>query len=151
MNKAYTDGACRLGNPGLCSVAFVVYFKVDGKDHTYQHARVLPGRNTNNVAEYEALLDLLKWADAEGIRNLMINCDSNLVVSTVNMKAETNLPHLKPLVSLAYGLLVRGAHVLRHVDGHSGLEGNELADQLCNEVLDKYMGSEDFTREWINV
>lgn len=150
MNKAYTDGACRLGNPGLCSCSFVVYFDIDGNEHAYQHARVLPGRNTNNVAEYEALLDLLKWADIEGVRNLMILSDSQLVVSTVNMKAETTLPHLKGRVSLAYGLMVRGGHRLKHTFGHIGVEGNELADKLCNEELDKYMASEEFKKEFTN-
>lgn len=145
MIVAYTDGACRLGNPGLCSVAYVIYDK-DGVKGIY--GRVLLGRNTNNVAEYTALIDLLKWAEANGVRNIMINCDSELVVNQVNQKYAINKPELKKFANLAYALLVRGAHVLVHVKGHDGDIGNEAADQYCNKLLDDYMATEEFRKEW---
>jgi ribonuclease HI len=135
--KAYTDGACRISNPGLCSSAFVVY-----KDNQifYREGRVLEGMQTNNTAEYTALLDLLMWAEKENVRNLIIHCDSALVVNQTNQQWECNKPDLKKLSAQAYGMLIRGAHVLKHIKGHDGNEGNEAADALCNVLLDEYQG-----------
>lgn len=131
----YTDGACRVSNPGLCSSAFVVYVN-NTLDH--QQGRVLEGLQTNNTAEYTALIDFLKWADANGVRNARIHCDSALVVNQTNQQWECNKPDLRKLSTQAYGLLVRGAHMLMQIKGHDRIEGNEKADKLCNELLDKY-------------
>lgn len=139
MRNAYTDGAVRRGNPGIASAGFVVYNE-DGTT-CWKWAFVLDNGTvlrTNNEAEYAALIDLLQWAEEHEVRNMMIHCDSKLVVETVNLRSQTDMPHLKSKVALAYGLLVRGQHVLRHIHGHSGYVGNELADKLCNEVLDEW-------------
>jgi ribonuclease HI len=131
---AFCDGACRLSNPGLCSSAFVVY--KDGK-LLHKQGRVLEGLQTNNIAEYTALLDFLLWAENLGIRNAFINCDSKLVVEQTNQRWNCDKAELKGKSQLAYGLLIRGAHTLRHIKGHAGNYGNEEADALCNELLDK--------------
>jgi ribonuclease HI len=137
MKQVYTDGAVRLGNPGLCSAAYVVYN--DDGTTCFEHSRVLyDGLHTNNEAEYAALIDFLTWATTNGVSNTIIHCDSQLVVEQVNQRAACNFDHLKPKMALAYGLLVRGRHVLRHIKGHAGYVGNERADQLCNEALDKW-------------
>lgn len=145
MIKAYTDGACRISNPGLCSAAFVVY----GEENVHNHkqGRVLPGLNTNNIAEYTALIDLLQWADKNTVRNIVIHCDSKLVVEQVNRRWDCLKPELKGLCSLAYGLLVRGGHMLKHVKGHSGVVGNEAVDALCNELLDEYQKNKESVLE----
>lgn len=132
--NAYCDGACR-GNPGLCSVSFVVY---KGEKLWHKQGRVLEGKHSNNEAEYVALLDLLKWADKNAVKNIAIYCDSTLIVYQVTQKWSCNKPELKPMCSLAYGLMVRGGHTLKHVKGHNGNVGNEAADALCNELLNKY-------------
>lgn len=64
-----------------------------------------------------------------------------LVVEQTNQRWVCDKPDLKKLMSLAYALLVRGGHALRHIDGHSGHQGNEEADALCNELLDQWMNS----------
>lgn len=137
MINVYTDGACRLSNPGLCSSAFVVY-----KDGVivYREGRVLEGLQTNNTAEYTALFDFLMWAEKNNVRNAIIHCDSALVVNQTNQQWACNKPELKKASTQAYGLIVRGAHVLKHIKGHDGNEGNEAADALCNVLLDEYQG-----------
>jgi len=135
----YTDGACRVSNPGLCSSAFVVY--KDGKLF-HKQGRVLERLQTNNVAEYTALLDFLLWAGNSDVRNAFISCDSKLVVEQVNQKWKCDKLELKPMMNLAYGLLVRGAHVLKHIKGHSGVQGNEEADALCNALLNSHQKEE---------
>jgi len=136
MIKAYTDGACRGGNPGFCSCAWVlVWPNNDVSKHGYYLG---PERRTNNYAEYQGLIKLLEHLYTHSIRNVIIHCDSKLVVNQVNQKWEVNSDDLRPLMSKAYGLLVHGAHVLKHVKGHDGNKGNEIADKLCNEVLDEH-------------
>lgn len=132
MINAYTDGACRLGNPGICSCAWVLS---EGavKSRGYYLG---PERHTNNYAEYQGVIKLLEYLYTNAIRNVVIHCDSTLVVNQVNQKWEINSDELRPLMSKAYGLLVHGAHVLKHVKGHDGIEGNEAADRVCNAVLD---------------
>jgi len=132
MITAYTDGACRVSNPGLCSASFVVY-KDNAKYH--EQGRVLEGRHTNNESEYTALLDLLEWLYAQSIRNVVIHSDSKLVVNQTLHNWECN-GDLRPLMSKAYGLLVQGCHALKHIKGHEGNKGNERADELCNAMLD---------------
>ena len=135
LRKAYCDGACRAGNPGETSCAFAVF----NGDNLYTSAsRYLgPELHTNNYAEYQGLLDLLKWANQFGMLNLEIFCDSRLVVEQVNDDWDVNSEDLKPLWLLAYTLRIRGNHTLRHIKGHSGDPGNEFVDKLCNEALDK--------------
>jgi len=135
--NAFTDGACRIGNPGLCSCAWVIYRGKDEGD--FMGYYLGPKLHTNNYAEYMGLIYLLEWAYERGVRNLIIHCDSKLVVNQVNQKWAVNSEELRPLMSKAYGLLVEGCHVLNHVKGHDGVEGNVRADAICNEVLDKYL------------
>jgi ribonuclease HI len=93
--------------------------------------------HTNNYVEFQGLLDLLKWAETTKISKLEIFCDSALVVNTVNGVWELKSEDLRPLWLLATALKVRGQHTLKHVDGHAGNEGNELADWFCNDILNK--------------
>jgi ribonuclease HI len=131
MIKAYSDGACR-GNPGPSSCAYVIYN--DRKEEIDVGAREL-GIKTNNDAEYEGLLDALHALDSLNIKNADIYCDSALVVNQVNGVWNIS-PKFRDRQAHAYLFLVRGGHTLIHVDGHSGIKGNERADQLCNNVLD---------------
>ncbi len=134
--RAYTDGACRCGNPGETSAAFAVF--LPGGELLQSHARYLgPDLHTNNFAEYVGLLDLLRWAAMNGpYLNLDIFCDSKLVVEQVNDNWDVNSADLLPLWREAYALLKRGGHTLTHIRGHQGDPGNEYVDRLCNEVLD---------------
>lgn len=132
--RGYCDGACRGGNPGQCSCAFAV--DIDG--HWYEHSRYLgPEKHTNNYAEYQGLLDLLKWAESEKVFGLEIFCDSELVINQVTGKWGVHREELVNLCGLAVALKVRGNHTITWVRGHNGDAGNELVDKLCNECLDK--------------
>jgi ribonuclease HI len=139
MWTAYTDGACRVSNPGVCSCAFAVFD--DDLKLVHQEARWLgPELHSNNFAEYSGLHDLLVWAYRKDVKGLLIYCDSKLVVEQVNQRWECSTPGLKFLQSNSYALLVVGKHSLTHIRGHEGIPGNELVDRLCNEVLDEVQG-----------
>ena len=136
MITAYTDGAVRVSNPGMASCAWVLY--KDGKEVTHESRYLGPELRTNNYAEYMALLDLLQYLCESHIRNVIIHCDSKLVVNQVNDMWDVNEQALIPLWVKAYGLLIHGCHVLKHVKGHDGNPGNEAVDRLCNDVLDQH-------------
>lgn len=129
---AYTDGACRGGNPGRCASAFVVY--EDGAE-IFRNGALLPGVNSNNFAEYTGLINFLVWAHANGIKNVSVFSDSKLVVCQVNSRWKVR-DSLIPLCFQAQRLMQSGGHTITHVRGHSGVLGNEIADEICNEVLD---------------
>lgn len=135
---AFTDGACRGGNPGFCACAWVLYTGEDAG--TFDGRYLGPERHTNNYAEYAALILLLEYLYCRKLRNVIIYSDSKLVVNQTLQKWAVESDDLRPLMSKAYGLLVQGCHVLKHCDGHSGVEGNEAADKLCNEILDMHKG-----------
>jgi ribonuclease HI len=134
MLTAYCDGACRGGNPGFTSAAFVVY---DGDAEKFLGKYYLgPERHTNNHAEFMALLYLLHALDHYGMKRVSIYSDSKLVVNTVTQQWLTNAEDLKTPVFKAYAMLVRGNHTLEHCKGHDANKGNERADTLANECLD---------------
>lgn len=138
MTTAYCDGACRVSNPGLCSCAFAIYEA--GKPVSSAGFFLGPELHTNNYAEYQSLLHLLSALRSKGLTNVVIYTDSKLVVEQVNGNWKCNKEDLKQFMYSAYAQLIAGRHQLRHIKGHDGNEGNELVDQLCNEVLDREQG-----------
>jgi ribonuclease HI len=135
MKTAYTDGAVRVSNPGVASCAWVLY---DGEVEVKHNAYYLGDGRTNNYAEYQALIYLLVDLYNNNIRNVIIHSDSELVVNQVNQNWETKTTETKRDAAIAYGLLMKGCHVLKHVKGHDGNKGNERADELCNQCLDAH-------------
>lgn len=133
---AYTDGACRLSNPGLCAAGFIIY---DGGIEIHRRCRVLDGMNTNNVSEYTGMIDLLEWANILKLRGMTIHCDSMLVVNQSQGRWAVK-PELEKYAARCFDLLTRGGHTLLHVKGHDGDAGNEAVDRLCNETLDQHQG-----------
>jgi ribonuclease HI len=133
--ECFTDGACRRSNPGVTACAFALY-----KDGTLVESQgfFLGKLFSNNYAEYQGLLKALEYLEYKALRNVRIFCDSKLVVEQVCQRWNVNSEELRPIMIKAYALLVRGAHMLNHCKGHSGVEGNELADFLCNAVLDEW-------------
>jgi ribonuclease HI len=146
---AYVDGACRVSNPGLAASSWVLY-DVNNAGEQYEietWAVVHPGLNTNNFAEYMALLGLLLWAEKASVERILIYSDSKLVVEQVNQRWGV-AAHLKNMANMGIVMLIRGKHELRHMRGHDKdprvelHEGNNRADELCNEVLDEFQAKE---------
>lgn len=136
VKTAYTDGACRGGNPGFTSCAWVLYAGED--EGTFGGRYLGPERHTNNYAEYMGLILLLEHLYLHSTRNVIIHSDSELVVNQVNQSWQINQEDLRKMATKAYGLLVAGCHVLKHVKGHYECKGNIRADQICNELLDQH-------------
>jgi ribonuclease HI len=136
MKNAYTDGACRGGNPGFTSCAWVLYDSAMEGQEVSGGKYLGPERHTNNYAEYQGLILLLEHLYFSGTRNVIIHSDSELVVNQTLGNWTINQDDLRLFAAKCYGLLTQGCHVLKHIKGHNGDRGNERADALCNAILD---------------
>jgi len=128
--RAAVDGGSR-GNPGPAAWAVAVL----AEDGTYVegHAGAL-GRATNNVAEYHALIEALRLAEARGIAELEVRADSELIVRQVEGRYKVRHPDLIPLHAEAMRRIrALKAFRIRHVPR----ESNRDADRLVNRVLDR--------------
>src|ERR687884_473171 len=124
----HIDGASR-GNPG--DAAYAVVVTVPGQS-PIEEAGLL-GTETNNVAEYTALIKALEKAKHLGLRKLLIHSDSELIVKQVRGEYKIKNEDLKWLADEAKTLMKDFASVtLTHVPR----EQNKRADELCNQVLD---------------
>jgi len=141
MITAYCDGANRISKPGMAACAWMIR----SSNGTVIHdAHFLgPEPHTNNFAEYQGLLRLLRHLHEKEYSDVLIHCDSMLVVEQVNGRWDVKHKELLPFVNEAYGLLTAGHHRLVHVRGHgknanaTDNEGNDFVDKLCNQVLDQ--------------
>ena len=128
--SVYIDGASR-GNPGPASVG-IVFKNADGVTLKKKGARI--GANTNNVAEYMALVLALQQALMDGVKELDVFTDSELLAKQFNGDYKVKEETLKLLFLLATHLKqgfkkLAVAHVPR--------EQNKLADEEANRALDQ--------------
>jgi ribonuclease HI len=123
------DGASR-GNPGPAAYAVVIR-DADGK-LVLELAKKF-GRDTNNVAEYYALLAALDFATTHGITALRIRSDSELLVRQMQGRYKVKSEDLKPLHERA-SILSR--QLKYFVIEHVRREQNRDADALANIALD---------------
>lgn len=129
----YTDGASR-GNPGPASYGFVVE---DGAGNIlHKEGRVI-GITTNNVAEYTAVLEALKFVKNSlsfKYSSISLKADSKLVAGQLSGNFKIKSKHLMPIIQkiqiLAYEL---GTITY----GYIPREENKIADELANQALDK--------------
>lgn len=126
----YCDGGSR-GNPGPAASAFVV---TEGKDVLYKESKYL-GIETNNVAEYNAVLIAINWvSDAKPKGEIIINLDSQLVERQLNGFYKIKSPKLKVLFDQIKFLILNSSLLIKFVWNYR--TDNELADELVNETLD---------------
>ncbi|HUA00920.1 MAG TPA: reverse transcriptase-like protein [Candidatus Aquilonibacter sp.] len=129
VHVANIDGASR-GNPGPASYA-VILRDPDGKVILELGKKL--GRDTNNVAEYYALLAALDYAATHQIPALRIRSDSELLVRQMQGRYKVKSPDLKPLYERASKLARQFEYfVIEHVRR----ESNREADALANLALD---------------
>ena len=76
----FVDGACR-STCNLSSAAWAIY---DPHGELLDLQGMCLGRTTNNVTEYCVVIELLVEAINLGIRALVVNLDSQLVVHQLN-------------------------------------------------------------------
>jgi ribonuclease HI len=131
--RANIDGGSR-GNPG--PAAYGVYIR-DPKGEPVARLKKFIGRMTNNVAEYYGLIAALDYVEAQGIRALRIESDSELLVKQMKGLYKVRSPELAPLYERARKMAsaldsFRIDHVYR--------EHNREADALANQAMDEVEG-----------
>lgn len=130
VHVANIDGASR-GNPGPASYAVVLR---DAAGKVILELAKNLGRETNNVAEYYALLAALDYATSHGIRALRIRSDSELLVRQMQGRYKVKSADLKPMHERASKL----ARQLEYFAiEHVRREMNRDADELANVALDQ--------------
>jgi len=138
--KIFTDGGCE-PNPGQAGSGLAVYR--DGIISELWYGLYNPA-GTNNTAELNALFQALLMAEKE-VQNkstVAIFCDSKYSIQCITQWAINwekkgwkkpggeikNLDLIKPMFALY--MKIRKSIQILHVNGHVGVEGNELADRM---------------------
>ncbi len=136
----YTDGACR-GNPGPGGWGAVLGFQEQSKQ-----LKGYDPETTNNRMELKAVIEALRALKRSC--EIELNTDSKYVMQGINewmpnwKRNGWKTAARKPVknVDLWQQLddeIERHNVDWRWVKGHSGVEGNELADQLANLAIDE--------------
>ena len=129
---AFTDGGSR-GNPGPAGYGVLVK---DAGGRTVAELSEFLGIQTNNFAEYSALLAALDYAVQHNLERLHVISDSELMVKQMRGQYRVQSPDLRPLYEEAKRRAARLAgfrieHVLRGK--------NKRADELANQAMDRGM------------
>ena len=138
--KIYTDGGCE-PNPGKAGSGIAVYRNERLAELWYG---LYNPHGTNNTAELNALHQAMLMAQEELIqkRSVVIFCDSKYAIQCITQWAAgwqkkgwkkaggeiKNLELIQGMFAL-YQALKSNLEIL-HVNGHVGVEGNELADRM---------------------
>lgn len=137
---AFADGACK-PNPGAAAVGAVVFDPV-GREvwrgglylgERFVFEGIFVERGTNQIAELIAVVHGLAHVP-DGVP-IVVRTDSRYAVGlgTGTWRANAN----RELVALVRQVVAeRGARV-QWVPGHTGIVGNEVADQLANAELER--------------
>lgn len=130
---AHIDGGAR-GNPGPAGYGAVI---TDQAGHKVAALSEYLGHQTNNFAEYSGLLAALEYTLEHGHKALKVVSDSELMVKQIRGEYKVKSPSLLDIYQQAKALI----HKLEWFSiGHTLREGNQEADRLANQAMDKGMG-----------
>lgn len=138
--RIYCDGACS-GNPGLAGSGLAIYS--NEKNPILLHGDFVEN-GTNNIAELNALYQALTIAKQTSSKNIItIYSDSKYSIDCITKwaygwknkgwsKKGGEIKNLE-LIKKTHELYERIKDLIeiKHVKGHAGIEGNELADRMA--------------------
>lgn len=128
----FSDGGAR-GNPGPAGIGCVIQTQDLFKISKYI------GEATNNQAEYQAVIEALKWVkdnrDKQEDLEIEFFLDSELVVEQLNQRYKLKNEGLKPLFWQVRELILQlgGKVTFKYISR----EKNKEADKLVNLAIDK--------------
>lgn len=128
----FGDGGSR-GNPGEAAYGFVV--SNEKNEIVYKEGKRL-GITTNNVAEYSAVVNALKWIikNAPNVTRIHFYLDSLLVASQMSGKFKIKHPAMKDLFITAKQL--EGQLEAEIIYTQVPRSKNIHADKMVNDALD---------------
>ncbi len=126
MHTMYFDG-CSKGNPGRAGAGAAI-FNEEGAE-VFAESVFAGYSTTNNEAEYTGLILGLNAALKQGITELQVRGDSQLVIYQMQGKYKVNSPKLAPLYQCATTLAAKFTSIgFEHVYR----DKNKRADALSN-------------------
>ncbi len=125
----HTDGASR-GNPGPASTGIAVY---DEKGELFYEEASALGEQTNNYAEYSAVLKALKLSTANKIKSLILKSDSEFLIKQLQGLYKVRSENIK---SLYKNCKLYESRISKVEFQHVRREYNKKADELANLILD---------------
>lgn len=131
--EIWTDGACVNNGKTIASAAWAF---VSGD---YEKAGGVSGKQTNNRAEAEAILEALRWAGEKGFKSIKIYADTLITLHSLKKpleKIKANQDIFKKIFELIKKYHLEVTYV--KVAGHSGIKENERVDKLANDLASKY-------------
>lgn len=118
-------------NPGPTAGAYWISLK--GSDDPITKGGYYTEKGTNNIGEYEGLLHGLARLKEQGIRSVLIEGDSLLVISQISRKWKANHPEMERRRDQVWKLLEGFDHVAcRHIPRKE----NHVADKLSDKTLE---------------
>jgi len=121
--KCNTDGACR-GNPGTGTYGFCLRNTVG--DLIYAEAEKI-GVTTNVEAEMKAIVEAVRYCVRVGIRKIVIESDSILMVKIIN-----GIWKVPWEIAEWFNELKQTLRELEATTQHTFREGNKMADYIAN-------------------
>jgi ribonuclease HI len=128
----FTDGGSR-GNPGQAAIGVVLEDPQRGTT-LHEHAERI-GVETNNVAEYRALIEGLRIAQRFHPNRLICHLDSELIVKQLSGEYRVKMATLQTFVDEIQQLTMDFPDV---VFKHIPRGDNHRADALVNKALDHH-------------
>lgn len=125
----HTDGGAR-GNPGPAATGIVI---TNENGQTLSAYGEYLGKQTNNYAEYSALISALKTARSLGATEVDCVLDSELIVKQMQGVYKVKEPTLQKLFVQAYNAATEFKKVTYR---HTARANNAAADAEVNKALD---------------
>lgn len=132
----HTDGGAR-GNPGPAGIGVVIQ---DEQGKTVAEFSKYLGKQTNNFAEYEAViqgLSALKQRFGKKLKNMQVEVklDSELIAKQLNNEYQIKEETLFPQYIKVHNLTLKDVPNVAFT--HIPREKNKRADELANEAMDR--------------
>ncbi len=123
MIKIYTDGAS-IGNPGKTGIGYLIY----KNNKILKKGSISLGVQTNNFAEYMALIFSLIDLLGMGEKKCQVFADSNLICEQINGNFKVKNQNIYPLYVLTKNLISKlDEFHISYIPREKNKEADELA------------------------
>lgn len=135
--RLFADGGSR-GNPGPAALGYVLFeLSADGEmgERIFEEG-IYIGEETNNIAEYSAIVAGLKKAKELGADEVDVRLDSQLAVRQINGQYKVKNPGIAKKYLEVHNLRQQ---FRKTVFTHVRREFNKEADAMVNKALDAHL------------